>query len=303
MKTEKMKKEIAIIGLGKMGAGVARQLKEKNYKVVVYNRTTEVTKNFEKEGFTGVYSLKELVDKLSLPRIVWIMVTHNAMDAVLGELAPLLAKDDTVIDAGNSPYKESMRRGKELAKRGINFMDVGFSGGPSGARNGGCLMIGGKQELYKKYKKLFKDLSVDGGHKYMGQAGAGHFVKMIHNGIEYGMMQAIGEGFEILKKSKFKLNLKDVANLYNHASVIESRLVGWLEKAFKQHGENLDNVSGTVAHTGEGEWTVKTAKELKVPVKILEESFKFRVNSKKRPSYTGKVVSALREQFGGHSVK
>ncbi|MEK7113831.1 MAG: phosphogluconate dehydrogenase (NAD(+)-dependent, decarboxylating), partial [Patescibacteria group bacterium] len=267
-----IQKEIGLIGLGKMGAGVARQLKEKGYKVVVYNRTSEVVKSFEKEGFSGAYSLKELAEKISTPRTVWVMVTHNAMDEMLKNLTPLLQRGDTVIDAGNSPFKDSMERSKKFAKKGINFLDVGFSGGPSGARNGGCLMIGGKKEIYKKYEKLFKDLSVVDGYKYLGDRGAGHFVKMIHNGIEYGMMQAIGEGFEVLKKSKFKLNLKDVANLYNHASVIESRLVGWLEKAFKQHTENLDGVSGTVAHTGEGEWTVKTAKELKVPVKILEES-------------------------------
>lgn len=296
-------KQIGLIGLGKMGAGVARALKEKGYDVCVYNRTAEVTKSLEKEGFKGVYSLEELVKNISQPSIIWLMVTHTAVAPIIKDLSKLLKKGDVVIDAGNSPYKESIKQSKKLAKSGINFLDVGFSGGPSGARNGGCLMIGGDEKLFKKYENLFKDLSVDGGYKYMGSSGAGHFVKMIHNGIEYGMMQSIAEGFAILKKSKFKLDLKKVADIYNHKSVIESRLVGWLKSAYEKYGEDLKSISSTVAHTGEGEWTVKTAKELKVPAKILEESFKFRVVSKKNPSYTGKVVSALRGEFGGHSVK
>ena len=164
-------------------------------------------------------------------------------------------------------------------------------------------MVGGEKEVFDTYEELFKDISVVGGYLYVGKAGAGHFVKMVHNGIEYGMMQAIGEGFEIMKKSPFDLNLTKIANLYNHKSVIESRLIGWAEDAFKEYGEDLDGISGSVSHTGEGLWTVETAKELGVPVPVIEDSLKFREESKDNPSYTGQIVSALRNQFGGHKVK
>ena len=164
-------------------------------------------------------------------------------------------------------------------------------------------MIGGEKKVYEKYEKLFRDLALLDGYAYMGKAGAGHFVKMVHNGIEYGIMQAIGEGFEVMKRSKFKLPLLNIANLYNRGSVIESKLIGWLAKAFKEHGENLKSISGEVGHLGEGKWTIETAKSLGVPVKVIKDSLDFRLKSKGNPSFTGQVVSALRNQFGGHHVK
>ncbi|MCH7759185.1 6-phosphogluconate dehydrogenase (decarboxylating), partial [Patescibacteria group bacterium] len=181
-------------------------------------------------------------------------------------------------------------------------VDVGVSGGPDGARYGASLMIGGKKEIYEKLFPLFMDLSIPGGIQFFKGAGAGHFVKMVHNGIEYGMMQALAEGFTILKKADYKLDLTKVVEVYNHGTVIKSQLIEWLRDAFELHGENLNGVSSTVGHTGEGAWTVKTAQEMKVKAKIIEQALKFRIQSKKNPSYTGKILSAIREQFGGHQV-
>lgn len=297
--------EIGIIGLGKMGTNMARRLVAKKWKVVGFSQNDEETKKLESEGIVGAYSIKDLVDKLSKPRTIWLMVPHSAVDKVLYRLTPFLNEGDTVIDGGNSEYKESQRRNKELSIEGINFLDVGVSGGPNGALNGACLMVGGEADLYLKYERLFRDLSVLDGYAYMGKSGAGHFVKMIHNGIEYGMMQAIGEGFEVMKKSLFSLNLKSIAEVYSHGSVISSSLINWLKEAYDKFGDDLNDdecCSGEVQHSGEGQWTVDTAKELGVPVVIIEGALEFRKKSKSNPSYTGQVVSAMRYQFGGHDV-
>ncbi|MCX6754757.1 MAG: glucose-6-phosphate dehydrogenase [Candidatus Nomurabacteria bacterium] len=310
IKTEtvnELKKEIAgeigIIGLGKMGANIARLLHSKNWNVIGYNQEESATKQLESEGIQGAYSLNEFVSKLTVPRSVWLMVPHQAVDAVIDSLIPLLEKGDTIIDGGNSPYKESIRRGIKLSEVGINFLDVGVSGGPGGALEGACTMVGGEPELYKKYENLFRDMSVKDGYGYMGKSGAGHFVKMVHNGIEYGMMQSIAEGFEVLKKSPFSLNMLSITNIYNHGSVVSSSLVGWLSEAFAKFGENLEDeesCSPVVAHSGEGQWTVDAAKELNVSVPIIEGSLEFRKKSKENPSFTGRVLSAMRHQFGGH---
>ncbi|MFA6408286.1 MAG: decarboxylating 6-phosphogluconate dehydrogenase [Candidatus Paceibacterota bacterium] len=305
--TKQNKKMIGIVGLGKMGAGIARQLHEKGWNVCGYNRSAPTRATLAQEGIETVATLEELVERIPVPRTIWLMVpakkpTHEMLFGKVG-LATLLAKGDSVIDGGNSFYKDSVVNGKKLAKYGIKFMDVGFSGGPSGARNGGCLMIGGDATLFNKYETLFKDLSRPGAYKFFKGVGAGHFVKMVHNGIEYGMMQALAEGFAVLKKSPYKLDLTRVAEIYNNGSVIESRLVGWMKGAFETYGADLKKVSGTVAHTGEGQWTVQIAKSLKVPAQVIGASFKFRVDSVKKQSYTGKLLSALRNQFGGHAVK
>lgn len=297
--------EIGVAGLGKMGANIARRLIEKQWSVAGFNKTPGTTKDLESAGLRGAYSFKELVEALPKPRTIWLMVPHKAVDEVLRELTPLLSPGDTIIDGGNSPYKESIRRGKELTENGVGFLDVGVSGGPEGALNGACLMVGGEKEFYQKHEQLFKDLAVPDGFGYMGESGAGHFVKMVHNGIEYGMMQSIGEGFEIIKKSPFSLNLNSIANVYNHGSVIASRLVGWLAEAYAKFGDNLDKdecCSGKVSHSGEGQWTVETARELGIPVAIIEGALEFRKKSQENPSYTGQVVSALRHQFGGHDA-
>jgi glucose-6-phosphate 1-dehydrogenase len=325
-------KEIGIIGLGKMGAGLARQWREKGWRVVAYNRHPEKATELEADGITAAATLDELVAKLPSPRVVWVMVTAGkAVDNLLfgvtekkvidrpersrGTSTPglvkYLKKGDIVIDGGNSFFEDSMRRAKLLAKHGIKFLDAGVSGGPAGARNGACMMVGGDKASYEKLEILFADASVAGGYAYFGKAGAGHFVKMVHNGIEYGMMQSIAEGFALMKKSPFMLDLQKVAQLYNRGSVIESRLVGWLESGYRAFGEELKKVSGSVAYTGEGEWTVKTGKKWKMKLPVIEDSFKFRVRSNRKPiprpgsgqGYMGKILSVLRNQFGGHSIE
>lgn len=302
-----MNKNIGIIGLGKMGSGVATHLQELGWDVVVYNRSPEKMVPFKRIGCKTVTSPQELVESLKGPRLIWIMLpAGNATEEMLfgaDGISKFLKKGDVVVDAANSYFEDAPRREKKLAKLGVSFVDVGYSGGPHGARHGGCLMTGGNKKVVTKLEPLFKSLSVPDGYLYCGASGAGHFTKMVHNGIEYGMMQALAEGFEVLKKSKYKLNLQAVASLYNHGSVIESSLVGWLESGYKAYGDDLKSISSTVAHTGEGQWTIQTAKKMKVPVKIIEESYKFRVASSKRPSYTGKVLSTLRNQFGGHAAK
>lgn len=298
-----MNKTIGYIGLGKMGKGMAEHLVEKGWQVVAYNRSPEPTKELAQKGAIPAYTLEEVVKQTASPRLLWLMVPHQAVDEVLAELVLLLKEGDTVIDGGNSFYKDSMRHALELKEKDIHFLDAGTSGGPGGAKAGACTMVGGEKDIFDRYEDLFRDISVKDGYAYMGAAGAGHFVKMVHNGIEYGMMQAIGEGFEVMKRSPFALDLTKVAELYNHQSVIESRLIGWAKSAFEEYGEDLESISGSVSHSGEGLWTVQTAKELGVPVPIIEGSLQFREDSHLNPSYTGQVVSALRNQFGGHEVK
>ncbi|HRN96426.1 MAG TPA: glucose-6-phosphate dehydrogenase [Candidatus Levybacteria bacterium] len=305
-KKREMKKHIGIVGLGKMGGNVALRLREKGWDVVAYNRTGETTKQFEQHGISGAYSLKELAQLLDTSRVVWVMLPEGKAldDTLFGKngLSTVLKKGDTVIDAGNSLYKNSLKRAQKFKKLGIHFVDVGVSGGPSGARNGACLMVGGDTKTFVMLETLFQDVAKAGGVQHFPGAGAGHFVKMIHNGIEYGMMQSIAEGFAVLKKSAYNLDLSTVAQIYNNGSVIESRLVKWLENAFSVYGQDLESVSGTVSHTGEGKWTVDAAHEMNIKIKIIEESLKFRIASEKNPSYTGKVLSALRNQFGGHDI-
>lgn len=276
-----------------MGSAMVARLKERKWRVETYDISGKGTAK----------SIEELVGKLAKPRIVWMMVPSRTVESVSENLIPLLQKGDIVIDGGNSFYKDSIERARKLARKGIYFLDAGVSGGPQGARQGACLMIGGSKLIYQRLEFLFKDVAVPGGFGYMGNSGAGHFVKMVHNGIEYGMMQAIAEGFTVMKKAPFKLHMRNIAKIYNHGSVVESRLMDWLEKAFQNYGENLKEVSGSVAHTGEGEWTIQTAKKFGVSVPAIKAAFDFRLQSAKKPSYTGKILTMLRNQFGGHPIK
>ena len=302
-----IKREIGIIGLGKMGGNIARRLAEKGWKVVGYNRSPDVTKELEKEGILGAYSVKELVQKLSKKRLIWLMVpAGKPVDNMLFSEEGILkyaSKGDIIIDGGNSFFENTAERAKKAEKAGINFMDVGVSGGPGGARNGACLMIGGDKDLYAKLEPLFEDMAVEKGYGYMGGHGAGHFVKMVHNGIEYGMMQAIAEGFGLMKESKFNIDLSKAADVYNHGSVIESSLIGWLKSGYAKYGKGLNSVSGVIAHSGEGQWTVETAKKMGISVPVIEKAFQYRLDSEKNPNYIGQIVSALRNQFGWHEIK
>lgn len=299
-----MKREIGIIGLGKMGGNVARRLTNARWHVVGYNRTADVVRNIEKEGIDGAYSIKELVRKLKKPRVILTILTAgNPTDEVLESLTEYLEPGDVIAEGANSFYKDSIRRANLVAKKGIKFIDVGISGGPPGALNGACLMIGGDRKTFEYLKPLFETMAKPGAVAHFEGIGAGHFVKMVHNGIEYGMMQSIAEGFNLLKKGPYKLDLVEAARIYNNGSVVESRLVGWLQDAFAKYGQDLKDLSGSVGFTGEGEWTAKTAKELKVPAEIIERSFEFRIKSQKNPSFIGKILTGIRNQFGGHSIK
>jgi 6-phosphogluconate dehydrogenase len=294
--------QIGYIGLGKMGMGMSLRLKDKGYEVEVYNRGEELRKDGEENGLSVRNSVEDMISSLKGEKLVWLMVSHQAVDTVLEQVVPLLNEGDTIIDGGNSLYKESVRRAGELKEKGINYLDAGVSGGPKGAREGACIMVGGEKSVFEKYEELFKDLTVENGYGYMGNSGAGHYVKMVHNGIEYGMMQAIGEGFALMKDANFNLNMEEIVKVYQHGSVIESRLVGWLGSGFKEYGVDLEKISGKVSHSGEGLWTVEAAREQNIPVPIIEGALSFREESQESPSYTGQLVSVIRNQFGGHKV-
>lgn len=300
-----MQKQVGVIGLGKMGANLSRRLSKKGWVVYGYNRTTDVTKQLEKEGIKGAYSLEELVSSLKKPRvIITILTAGNPTDEILLKLSKMLDQGDIIAEFSNSLYTDSQKRARMLARRKVKFIDVGISGGPGGALNGACLMVGGDEAVFKYIEPLLKAEAAPGAYMHFPGIGAGHFTKMVHNGIEYGMMQAIAEGFNLLKNGPYKnLKMTDVTSIYQNGSVVESRLVGWLDNAFKKYGNDLTDVSGSVGFTGEGEWTAKLGKKLGFPVKIISESFKFRVQSQKKPSFTGKILSAIRNQFGGHSIE
>lgn len=306
-KEKTLKKQIGIIGLGKMGSGIASALMEKKWEVVGYNRSRTKTDELTSVGMRPAYSLKELVGQLASPRVIWMMLPAGAaVEEMLFSadgLTHFLEKGDIVVEAGNSFYKDSIQRARKLARRGVRFIDVGVSGGPHGARRGACLMVGGTRELYTYLLPFFMDIAAPAGVAHFEGVGAGHFIKMVHNGIEYGMMQSLAEGFALLKKSSYQLNLLKVARIYNTRSVITSRLTDWLESAFVAHGSDLSDISGKVNATGEAEWTVAEAHRAKTPIEVIERSLAFRRSSHVNPSFTGQVVSALRGQFGGHDVK
>jgi 6-phosphogluconate dehydrogenase len=290
------------VGLGKMGFNMVERLLEKGYGVVAFDVNEKAVREIVKQGAEPAASLKSLAEALTGPRLLWLMVPHEIVDAVLEEIVPHLDNGDAVIDGGNSYYKDSIRRANSLAEKGIDFLDVGVSGGPAGARNGACIMAGGKRGVFDRYQGLFHDLSVAKGYAYMGASGSGHFVKMVHNGIEYGMMQALAEGFAVMKTAPFNLDLAAIAKLYSHGSVIVSRLVEWLKDAFEEHGQDLGSISGSVAQSGEGMWTVEAGHEYGVATPIIEGAVRFRTASQTDPSYTGQIVSALRNEFGKHDV-
>ncbi|MBI5232502.1 MAG: glucose-6-phosphate dehydrogenase, partial [Coriobacteriales bacterium] len=298
--------EVGVVGLGKMGAGLARNLMSHGWRTVGFNRTTKRALDMRAEGLVAVETLSELAAALMPPRVVWVVVPSGApVDAMLfsdGGLAEVLEAGDVIIDGGNSYFRDAPPRAARLAERGILYLDCGTSGGPTGAREGACLMIGGEAAAFERNEPMFADIAVDQGYGYFGPSGAGHFAKMVHNGIEYGMMQAIAEGFSLLHSGPYDLDLAEVARVYQHGSVVESRLVGWLQGSLEKLGGDLENVSGVVGHTGEGQWTIETAAEEDVDVPVIRMSLQARVDSVKAPNYAGQVLTALRNAFGGHGL-
>jgi len=271
------------------------RLKKQGWRVETHDRNIKGTRK----------SIEELAMSLESPRIFWIMVpAGKPIDAVVDELMKYAQRGDIVIDGGNSFFENSVKRAQEFLKKGIHFLDVGVSGGPGTVKDGKpAVMIGGKKNVFEKIQPLFYDITDKDSFGYMGKSGAGHFVKMVHNGIEYGMMQSLAEGFAVMKKSSFQVDVKEVARVYSNGSVIESRLTKWMLNGLRHHGENLQRASGSVEHTGEGEWTVNTAKKLGISVPVIKASYNFRVQSEKKPSYIGKILMMLRSEFGGHNIK
>jgi 6-phosphogluconate dehydrogenase len=285
-----------------MGFNLGQNLIEHNHEVVAFDVNPSAVEEMKKHGAAGVSSFKELVQSLTQPRILWIMVPHAHVDSVIGEILPFLNEGDIVIEAGNSHYKESTQRYNELKEIGVHFMDAGTSGGMEGARHGACYMVGGDPGAWEIVEPLFRDTSVQNGYLYAGKAGSGHFLKMVHNGIEYAMMAAIGEGFEVLEKSDFKYDYEKVARVWNNGSVIRSWLMELTENAFSKY-PNLDEIKGIMHSSGEGKWTVETALDLQTATPVIALSLMMRYRSLENDTFTGKVVAALRNQFGGHAVE
>jgi 6-phosphogluconate dehydrogenase len=294
--------KIGLIGLGKMGLNLGQNLIDNKHEVVAFDLNTNAVEEMKKFGAQGVSSLKELVQALETPRILWIMVPHGVVDSVINEVKPLLTNGDIVIEAGNSHYKESLRRYNDLKPAGVHFMDAGTSGGMEGARHGACYMVGGDAEAWSIVEPVFRDTAVENGYLYAGEAGSGHFLKMVHNGIEYGMMAAIGEGFEVLEKSEFDYDYEKVAKVWNNGSVIRSWLMDLTERAFSKDAK-LDGIKGIMQSSGEGKWTVETALDLQTATPVIALSLLMRYRSLENDTFTGKVVAALRNEFGGHAVE
>ncbi|PGY07384.1 phosphogluconate dehydrogenase (NAD(+)-dependent, decarboxylating) [Bacillus sp. AFS031507] len=293
--------QVGLIGLGKMGLNLGQNLLDHNYEVVAFDLNADSVKEMTKYGAKGTSNLKELVQSLDTPRVLWIMVPHSVVDSVIDEITPFLTKGDIVIEAGNSHYKESVLRYNQLREIGVHFMDAGTSGGMEGARNGASYMVGGDQEAWNIVEPIFRDTAVENGYLYAGKAGSGHFLKMVHNGIEYGMMAAIGEGLELLDKSEFDYDYEKVARVWNHGSVIRSWLMELTENAFSKDA-HLDEIKGVMQSSGEGKWTVETALDLQASTPVIAMSLLMRYRSLENDTFTGKVVAALRNEFGGHAV-
>lgn len=294
--------KIGLIGLGKMGLNLGKNLIDHKHDVAAFDLNTKAVEEMKKYGGEGAFSLQDLVQSLEKPRVLWVMVPHSVVDSVISEISPFLSEGDIVVEAGNSHYKESMRRYNELKKIGVSFMDAGTSGGTEGARNGACYMVGGDPEAWSMIKPIFRDTAVENGYLYAGKAGSGHFLKMIHNGIEYGMMAAIGEGFEVLEKSEFDFDYEKVARVWNNGSVIRSWLMELAQHAFSEDSK-LDEIKGVMHSSGEGRWTVETALDLQAATPVIAMSLLSRYRSLDNDTFTGKVVAALRNEFGGHAVE
>jgi len=294
---------LGFIGLGRMGSRIVERLLEKKFKVVVYNRSPEPVQEAQKKGAIAARSYDDVAAKLDAPRIIWIMVpAGKPVDEVIGALLPSLRGGDMLIDGGNSNYKDSMRRAKMLESSGIRYLDVGTSGGLEGARNGACLTIGGKKEDYEAAKNVFEAVSAKDGHLYVGKSGAGHFVKTVHNSIEYGMLEAYGEGFEMLEKSEFGLNLAAIAKVWENGSVVRSWLLSLCGRALGKDAK-MREYSGEIGGGETGTWAAEYARARGIEIPVIEASLAVRGRKGDADRFAGKVVGAIRKEFGGHEMK
>ncbi|MFP4478736.1 MAG: phosphogluconate dehydrogenase (NAD(+)-dependent, decarboxylating) [Candidatus Izemoplasmatales bacterium] len=296
------KMKIGIIGLGKMGLNLALNMLDHDIEVVGYDAYLKPQLKTEYKNIEYKKSLKEIVEALKPPRIIWVMVpAGDPTTVVVDELSALLEPKDVIMDGGNTRYTESIERAKQLKEKDIFFLDVGTSGGQDGARNGVCLMIGGEKEAYDAVEPLFSVIAKKDGYGYMGESGSGHFVKMVHNGIEYGMMQAIGEGFDLLEASPFDLDYEKVSKVWSNGSIIEGLLMNMVHSAVSKDA-NLSNIIGRVDDSGEGQWTVEEALKFKVSIPVIAQALFSRYKSKDDHKFSEKVVAAMRNEFGGHRV-
>ena len=300
--------ELGIVGLGKMGANMARRLARAGHRVVVFNRTVEKATELarEEKNVTATQSIPELVKELKPSRTVWVMVpSGNPTEEMIDELMANLQKHDVIIDGGNSYYKDTLRRAAKITNEGFEFVDVGTSGGIWGLKEGYSLMIGGKKEIVSRLSPIFESLAPapNKGWGRVGETGAGHFVKMVHNGIEYGMMEAIAEGFDVMHaKKEFNLNLHDIAEIWRDGSVVRSWLLD-LTSAALTEDQNLSHIKSWVADSGEGRWTVTEGIDQAVPMPVITLALQMRFISRLDESYAAKLLAAMRHQFGGHEVK
>ncbi|HRZ87061.1 MAG TPA: decarboxylating 6-phosphogluconate dehydrogenase [bacterium] len=295
--------ELGFIGLGRMGMNIAHNLLSKGVRVVAYNRSPGPVSSIASKGAVAAGSPLDLARKLQGPRTIWIMVTAGeAVDAVIESLLPFISKDDTIIDGGNSYYKDSIRRAEKLAGKGINFLDCGTSGGLEGAAHGACLTVGGPHAVFQKHEELFRLIATGEGYTYMGESGAGHFVKMVHNGIEYALLQSYAEGFQLMRGAPFDLDLHEAARVWNRGSVIRSWLLELAEKMFAKD-PHLEKIGGEVGGGETGAWSVETAIELKAPFAMLAQALSARYDSKTNESFANRFVAGMRNEFGGHEIK
>jgi 6-phosphogluconate dehydrogenase len=296
--------QIGFVGLGRMGANMVRRLLRDGHEVVAYNRTPEKTKEIAGEGAVAAFSIAELVSKLTAPRAVWIMVpAGDATEAQIAELLEHLEAGDTIVDGGNTNFHDDQRRQADLAAKGIKYVDAGTSGGIWGLQVGYCLMVGGEREAVEPLEPIFLSLAPKAGYLHVGGPGSGHYVKMVHNGIEYGLMQAYAEGFEIMHASSYELDLAAISELWMQGSVVRSWLLELAGRAFRANGQDLEHLKGYVEDSGEGRWTVQEAIDHNIPAPVITFSLLTRFRSRQDDSYGAKVLAALRNEFGGHAVK
>ncbi len=294
--------KIGMIGLGKMGGNLARNMKNNGYEVIVYNRSKDKTDAFVQEGFEGKYDIKALAEKLTVDDVFWLMVpAGNNVDDVIDSIMKYAEPGSLIIDGGNSNYKDTLRRAKEVTERGFRYMDIGTSGGQQGALEGACMMVGGVLEDYQRIEPVLVDICVPGGVDFMGSNGAGHYVKMVHNGIEYGMMQAIAEGFEMLNNSSFELNLTSAAKVWQNGSIVSSYLIDKAVLAL-ENNPDMEGVLDQVDSSGEGLWMLEEALELRMPAYVIAASLFKRFESNQDNRFSNKLLAAMRYEFGGHKL-
>lgn len=290
---------LGIIGLGKMGYNMASRLLLNKKEILVYNRSPEKVDSLAKKGAIPSHTYDEFFSKLKPPRIIWLMVPHEEVEKVLNTISPHLQNGDILIDGGNSNYKDSIIRAETFKAKGIAYLDIGVSGGIAGAETGYCMMVGGEENAYAQVEPYLQAMCIKEGYGHVGKSGAGHFVKMAHNAIEYGMMESIGEGCELVANSEFEVDMAKLTGIWNHGSIIESFLLKMAQNAFHKHG-NLEHIQGEVPDSGEGRWAVEEALKQNINFTAITYALMERFRSRKTHTYSDKLLSVIRDEFGGH---